>query len=180
MGLPAATSPFSFNEFLVWLDGQAIRHEFISGEVFAMAGGTAEHASAILNLGSALSAGLRGTTCRAFVSDMLVRIEAADAAYYPDVLVTCEEIPKGTRFLSQPKLVLEVLSASTEAFDRGREFQDFQMLASLEEYVLVDTDRHTVESFHRDTEGWRYEKTTAGEVALSSVGIRVSLDEIFR
>jgi Uma2 family endonuclease len=180
MGLPAATSPFSFNEFLVWLDGQAVRHEFMSGEVFAMAGGTAEHASAILNLGSALSAGLRGTACRAFVSDMLVRIEAADAAYSPDVLVTCEDIPKGTRFLIQPKLVLEVLSASTEAFDRGRKFQDFQMLTSLEEYVLVDTDRHTVERFRQSAEGWRYEKITAGDVLFFSVGIRVSLDEMFR
>lgn len=180
MGLPAITNSFSFDQFLAWQEGQALRHEFVAGEVFAMAGGTVEHASAILNLGGALSAGLRGTGCRAFVSDMLVRIEAADTAYYPDVVVTCEETPKGARFLTQPKLVLEVLSSSTEAFDRGRKFQDFQLLTSLEEYVLVDTDRRTVESFRRGAEGWHYEKITAGEIAFPSISIRMALDEIFR
>ncbi len=132
----------------------ATKHEYIDGEVYAMAGASDNHVTIALNLATLLRSHVRGTGCRAYISDMKARIEARNRFYYPDVMVTCDARDRETsdhkRF---PKLIVEVLSESTEAFDRGDKFADYRTLESLEEYVLISTRHKRVECFRRNEAG---------------------------
>ena len=115
-----------------------IKHEYINGEVYAMAGATDTHVTIAGNIFALLLSHLRGSGCRVYISDMKVRIENKNRFYYPDVLVTCEDRDReNSTFKQFPSLIIEVLSDSTEAFDRGDKFADYQSLPSLQEYVLI-------------------------------------------
>ncbi|MBP8284083.1 MAG: Uma2 family endonuclease, partial [Chromatiaceae bacterium] len=132
-----------------------IRHEYVAGEVFAMAGATEEHATIAGNLFALLRNQVRGGPCRVYIADMKLRVEAADAFFYPDVFVTCD--PRdATEPLAKrrPALICEVLSESTEAYDRGGKFAAYRTLESLNEYLLIDSRRRAVEVFRRQTSGW--------------------------
>ncbi|MBD1935879.1 Uma2 family endonuclease [Microcoleus sp. FACHB-68] len=159
-----------------YLNGEEIspiRHEYIRGEIWAMAGGTQAHNTIALNLASLLRNQVRGTGCRAFVENMKVFVETADVYYYPDVTVTCDERDRNASdsFIRYPTLVVEVLSEKTEAFDRGDKFADYRQIETLQEYVLINQNRQRVERFRRNAEGrWElyiYEK--GEEVYLASV-----------
>lgn len=131
-----------------------IKHEYIDGQVYAMAGASDPHVTIALNLASDLRTHVRGSGCRVYISDMKARIESLNRFYYPDVMVTCDpndqETPTYKRF---PTLIVEVLSDSTEAFDRGDKFVDYQEIESLREYVLISTKRQRVECFRRNEQG---------------------------
>lgn len=130
------------------------KHEYIDGQIYAMAGASDPHVTIAGNLFALVRSHVRGSGCRVYISDMKARIEALNRFYYPDVLVTCDsrdlETPTYKRF---PTLIVEVLSDSTEAFDRGDKFADYQTLESLREYVLINTKRQRVECFRRNDEG---------------------------
>ncbi len=177
MGHPAVQLPMSADEFLAWDSTQTIKHEFVRGEVFAMAGAQEAHVTAMGNLYNALRQHLRGSPCRAFIADMKLRVEAADAFFYPDLMVTCSAADATDRLVKrEPVLVVEVLSPATAAFDRGPKFTAYRMLASLQEYLLVDVDPRRCDLYRRGADGlWVLHPSEPGAgVELASVGVKVA------
>jgi Uma2 family endonuclease len=183
MALPPAKLPaFSGDDYLAWEAQQPGRSEYVAGEVFAMAGVEDRHACASLNLAMALRAELRGSPCRVYRSDVKLRVEAADAYFYPDVFVTCSAADLADRLIKrEPVLVAEVLSDSTAAYDRGSKFAAYRQLASLREVLFVDLARRAVDLYRRGDDGlWVLHPLQAGDtMALSSVGLSVPVDRIF-
>lgn len=173
---------FTADDYLAWEADQATKHEYVRGEVFAMAGAKDAHVTVALNVASALKTHLRGTPCRTFISDMKLKVEAADAFYYPDVFVTCDPRDRADdQYKRYPCLVVEVLSESTARYDLGRKFANYRLLDSLREYVVIDPDALTVEVFRRDNEGhWvLYPFEGEGEAEFASLECRLPLAMIF-
>lgn len=144
-----------------YLDGEGasqIRHEYVAGEVFAMAGASKAHNIISGNVYALLRAALRGSGCQTFMADMRVRIAAQSCYYYPDVVVTCSpedlssDAPKDR--VEAPGLIVEVLSPTTEAIDRREKMLAYRHIESLREYVLVDQERRWVEVYRRAGSGW--------------------------
>ncbi|MDG2618076.1 Uma2 family endonuclease [Thermoleptolyngbya sichuanensis XZ-Cy5] len=150
-----ASPQFISPEEYLQLEAQsAIKHEYRDGEIYAMAGANDAHVTIAGNIFALLRGHVRGTGCRVFISDMKARIEARNCYYYPDVVVTCDPRDQQNETFKQfPRLIVEVLSDSTEAFDRGDKFADYQLLESLEEYVLINTRHQRVECFRRNEAG---------------------------
>jgi Uma2 family endonuclease len=168
----AAFNYISPEDYLAAEADSPIKHEYRDGEIYAMAGGTDAHITLALNLWALLRGHLRDQGCRAYALDMKVRIEALNRFYYPDVMVTCDERDTALRTYKQnPCLIVEVLSESTEAFDRGNKFADYRHLESLEEYVLISQTCQQVEVFRRNDEGlWVLHPYGEGDlVVLASV-----------
>ncbi|NMF82447.1 Uma2 family endonuclease [Nodosilinea sp. P-1105] len=129
----------------------AVKHEYLDGDIYAMAGASDAHVTIAGNLFALLRSHVRGSGCRVYIADMKARLEARNRFFYPDVMVTCDPRDQATADYKRfPKLVIEVLSDSTEAFDRGDKFADYQTLESLEEYVLINTRHQRVECFRRN------------------------------
>ena len=160
-----------------------IKHEYIDGEVYAMAGATDIHVTIAGNIFALLLSHLRGSGCRVYISDMKVRIESKNRFYYPDVLVTCEDKDReNSTFKKFPSLIIEVLSESTEAFDRGDKFADYQSLPSLQEYVLVNTKKARIECFRRTTEGlWllQFYELENNHFELTSVNFQGKISDVY-
>ena len=170
------------DEFLAWDADQTVRHEFVRGEVFAMAGGEDRHYSVALNLAVALHQHLRGSPCRVYGSDVKLRVEAADCFYYPDLMVTCSAADAADRLVKrEPVLVVEVLSPSTAAFDRGEKFAAYRQLPSLAEFLLVDIDARRCELFRKGADGlWVLHPTQCEEpLHLVSVGLTVAAEALW-
>lgn len=141
-------------EYLQLEETSQIKHEYIDGEIYAMAGATDTHVTIAGNIFALLLAYLRGSGCRVYISDMKVKIEAKNRFFYPDVMVSCDAQDREMSTYKQfPCLIIEVLSDSTEAFDRGDKFADYQLLTSLQEYVLINTKKARIECFRRTAEG---------------------------
>lgn len=173
---------FSAEDFLAWEAGQSEKHEYLAGEVFAMAGASEAHVTIAGNLYSALRAHLRGKPCRVFISDMKLDVAAADACFYPDVFVTCalaDALLKDRK--REPTLIVEVLAPPMAAYDRGAKFAHYRRIESLREYVLVDTERVAVDVFRRDAAGhWVLYPAGPGEtVELASVGLMLPIEVIY-
>ena len=172
----------SRQEYLEAEETSLIKHEYIQGEVYAMAGASDAHVTISLNLASALKNHLRGSGCRVFMADMKADIEVLDLYYYPDVMVTCDPRDREFRnFKRYPKLIIEVLSPGTEGFDRGKKFEDYRHLETLQEYVLISQDRMSVECFRKNAEGlWvLHPYSTGQEVYLETVDFRCNIEEIY-
>ncbi|MDO9569641.1 MAG: Uma2 family endonuclease [Hydrogenophaga sp.] len=153
MSLPLPNTPLTAAEYLEWEATQETRSEFINGQVYAMAGGTLAHNAATLATGASLRQHLKGGPCRAFVSDVRVRVQASNSFFYPDVVVACQPTELAdpqSMALAEPKVIVEVLSPSTAAFDRGGKFAHYRLLDSLQEYVLIDPDTAQVDVFRRN------------------------------
>jgi Uma2 family endonuclease len=149
-----------------------MKHEYRNGFVYAMSGASDPHVRISINLVSTLNSHVRGSRCLVYSSDMKTRIEVLNIFYYPDVMVICDDRDRAQQYAKcHPKLIVEVLSPSTEAFDRGDKFDDYQHLESLEEYVLISQTRMRVECFRRNAEGlWvRYVYREGDVVQLASV-----------
>lgn len=173
---------FSAAEFLDWEESQAEKHEFVAGEVFAMTGARQDHVVVSLNIASALKQRLRGTPCRAYIADMKLRVETADAFFYPDVMVSCHPGDLGNQqYISNPSLIVEVLSDSTADYDRGGKFVAYRKLESLKEYMIVDIDNRRVECFRRTADGDWLLHDYVGELdcELTSLALRIPMTEIF-
>lgn len=173
---------FSATDFLTWESTQDIKHEFVDGEIFAMAGASEAHVTISLNVAAILRNLLRNSPCRAYIADMKVRIEQVDAFFYPDVFVTCSANDASRKnYKTEPKLVIEVLSPSTAAYDRGLKFAHYRELDSLEEYVLIDPERVSVEVFRRDANGrWvLYPYAAEDVVELASVNLRLPMGTVY-
>lgn len=151
IAVPSYLTP---EEYLRLEADSPIKHEYIDGEAYAMAGASDVHVTIALNLATLLRSHVRSSGCRVYISDMKARIEAHNRYYYPDVMVTCDPRDQANSNEKHfPKLIVEVLSESTEAFDRGDKFIDYQTLESLQEYVLINTRHQRVECFRRNESG---------------------------
>ena len=182
MGIPQPVIPFNFADYLAWEDGQLEKHEFVRGEFFAMAGAKRAHVTVSLNLASTFKTHLRGTTCRAYMADVKLRVEAADSGFYPDVMVSCDARDHAADlYLSHAVLVVEVLSENTAAYDRGDKFADYRKLPSLQEYAIVDIAARRVECFRRNADNhWvLYDFTGDGECEFASIGLSMPLAAVF-
>jgi len=169
-------------EFLAWDETQTIKHEFVHGEVFAMTGGVDRNYTVALNLAITLRQQLRGTPCRVYGSDVKLRVDAADCFFYPDLMVTCGATDLANRLIKrEPVLVVEVLSPSTAAFDRGDKFADYRQLPTLAEYLLVDVDRRRCDLYRKGADGlWVLHPSGPDEaVELQSVALTVAAADLW-
>jgi Uma2 family endonuclease len=169
----------------IYLEGEKIspiKHEYRQGEIYAMAGASKAHVTITGNLFTLLRTHVRGIGCRAYVADMKVRIETANIFYYPDVMVTCDERDKNPDdFKRYPSLIVEVLSTTTQGFDRGDKFADYRTIETLQEYVLINQERVSVECFRRNSEGlWvLYPYSEGAEIYLQSVDFRCPIAALY-
>ena len=168
-------------EFLAWEEHQTGRREFFGGETFAMIGGTARHNRVILNLASRIGDHLDGTACQVFAENMKVQIP--DGVLYPDLMVTCGKAEAGDeQTVSDPKLIIEVLSPSTRGHDQRDKFIVYRCLASLREYALIEPAKRQVEVFTW-TEGgtWTLTDQTAADVlTLASIDCKLAMELVFK
>lgn len=166
----------SAEDFLPWESTEPVKHEFVRGEVFAMAGAEERHVTTAGNVFVALRTHLRGTPCRTFIADMKLRVEAADAFFYPDVMVTCSATDTDPLVKREPVLVVEVLSPSTAAFDRGDKFAAYRTLASLREVLLADPATRRCDLYRKGDDGlWVLHPSAPDEpVVLASVGLTLA------
>ncbi len=174
----------SYAEFLAREGASEPRHEFLDGQVFAMAGGSPEHGALAAAVIGELRSALRGTPCRVFSSDVRVRIEATGLSTYPDASVVCGQLETAALdkdAITNPILLVEVLSDSTEAYDRGAKAAHYRRIPSLREYVLVDQKEPRVEIYRRNEQG-RFElfEVTLGQpLELGSVGVTLDVRAIY-
>jgi Uma2 family endonuclease len=177
--------PLSPGAYLVRERRAEYRSEYWAGEVKAMTGVSRAHALVTLNIGASLHAQLRGRPCEAYTQDLRVRIAAAGAYVYPDVVAVCgtpawEDAQTDT--LLNPTLVVEVLSPTTERYDRGRKADAYRAVPSLHEYVLVAQDAPRVEVYRRGADGaWSCHVGAAPDdtVELASVGCALRLADVY-
>jgi Uma2 family endonuclease len=170
------------DEYLAAEANSQIKHEYRDGYVYAMAGASDAHVTIAGNLFAIFRNHLRGSGCRAYMSDMRVNLATRKSYYYPDVLVTCNPLDRElTNYKQHPCLIIEVLSPSTEAFDRGDKFADYQQLESLQEYVLVSQSRQRVDYFQRSPQGlWVLQSYYLGDtLQLASINCEISVVDIF-
>lgn len=176
------TARLDYDAYLAWEALQPGKNEFFEGQVFAMLGPQRVHGEIVRNLTVALQAHLQATPCRSFSTDMKVRVAAANAVFYPDLFVTCDPRDLVTELVfERPRLVIEVLSDSTAAYDRGLKFAAYRQLSSLAEYVLIAPDRKSVEVFRRNAEGLfvLHDYTSHAVVEFRSVDASIATATVF-
>ncbi|PSO63668.1 MAG: hypothetical protein BRC36_07950 [Cyanobacteria bacterium QH_2_48_84] len=170
-------------EYLEWEPTQEIRYEYIDGEIFAMTGGTKSHNRIALNLVTALDSYLLEKGCDIYIADVKVQVSLAASYHYPDVVVTCNSRDQdSSQFVQYPCLIVEVLSPSTEAYDRGGKFAQYRKLESLQEYVLIQSEKIGVECFRRNQQGlWvLYPYEQGDTITLESVGFSLPVETLYR
>ena len=176
--------PLTFQAYMAWEAEQPERHEFFAGEVFAMTGARATHNTIAGNVFLLLKQSLRGTPCRIFFADMKLHVASADASFYPDVFVSCDprdRTPDAELVQRHPQLVVEVLSDSTAAFDRGQKFEAYRSLDSLAAYLLVEQHRPHADLFVRNAEGlWVLNPVgEGGTLTITSMGVELPMAAVY-
>lgn len=152
----AEKTKLSEQEYLKSEETAEFKHEHLKGEVWAMTGASDNHVTIAMNLAFLLRQKLKDTPCRSYISDMKVRVEHANTFFYPDVFVTCEKkAQQNTHYKEHPVFIAEVLSPSTEAYDRGDKFKYYRQLSSLQEYWLIDAQKLSIDCFtHQNDNAW--------------------------
>jgi Uma2 family endonuclease len=169
-------------EYLEWEEKSEIRHEYIDGEVYAMAGSSDDHAAIVRNVIMTVGPHFRGSGCSLYPQDIKAQVKGRSRLYYPDLMVTCDDRDKLDRYVKRHyKVIIEVLSDSTEGFDRGEKFADYRRSESLEEYVLVAQNRMSVEVYRRKAAGrWELQAYDRGSrVELVSVGVEFAIEDLY-
>lgn len=178
----AAATFIPVEDYLTGEQLSEVRHEYIAGEVHAMAGASEGHNTIAGNIFATLHGHLRGKRCRPYIGDVKVRLEILgdDVFYYPDVLVACDPRDTHPLFKRFPMVIVEVLSESTERIDRREKFLSYTRIETLEEYVLVAQDRREVTVFRR-AKGWQPEvlRDEADTLRLASLGFTQPLRDIY-
>lgn len=176
---------YTYADYLALEEASNVKHEFLDGEIYAMAGGTIDHAGLSVAMSSILHGQLRGGPCRVFSSDLRVRVLATGLATYPDVTVVCgepERDPEGRDTVVNPRLVVEVLSDSTEKYDRGVKLRHYRQIPALAAVVLVWQRRRRIEIWERDaSDSWDVRAIGEGESArIAAVECTLATDEVYR
>ncbi len=180
-----STKPWiSAEEYLRLEAREGVRYEYFQGEIFAMVGGTANHSIIKLNTGTAFTVALRGTPCRPFDSDMRVKVEATGLYTYPDLSICCgPRQMEGDTTLVNPTVLVEVLSPSTESYDRGTKFLHFEQIPSLQHYLLIAQDVVRIEHFLRQgSSQWLRTayKDQDAKIRLESLQMELSIADIYQ
>ena len=181
MSLPREKIRLSVADYLAGERDGAVRHEYVSGQAYTMAGASARHNRIALNIAGRLNDHLNGDECEAFVADMKIR-GAPDLFYYPDVVVTCDPPGGDPYYRTEPRLIVEVLSPTTERIDRHEKLAAYQNCPTVQEYALVSQDGMIVELRRRQGDEWQTEIFTEPEeeCAFASVGLTLRLRDIYR
>jgi Uma2 family endonuclease len=181
-----ARQHFTFADYVQLEETSKVKHEFLEGQVWAMAGGSPDHTAIAINVATLLNNGLRNRPCRVFGSDLRIRVKQTGLGTYPDVSVVCGRLeldpddPQQQTVIN-PRVIVEVLSPTTEAYDRGEKLSHYKRIASLEEIVLVAYDERRLEVWHRDGDRWRLDVAHGTQsMTLRSVGCDLPLDEVYR
>lgn len=184
-----SVQPKPFYSLEAWLaDERAAleeRHEYVNGEVFAMTGAREAHNLVVTNLSRELSTQSKGRPCRVYTSDMKVLIAPLNRGCYPDLVALCGErefFDDRTDVLLNPSLIIEVLSDSTESYDRGDKFEGYRMIPTLTDYLLIAQNRMHAELFTREPDGrWllRDFADPADEIPLASIDCGLLLAEVY-
>ncbi|GCL42975.1 Uma2 family endonuclease [Dolichospermum planctonicum] len=182
IAIPQQPAKMTIEEYLAWELNQDIRYEYINGEVFAMTGGTIPHNDIALNLYTSLRPHLRPRGCRINVSDVKVQVTSKGPYFYPDLIVSCHsEDINARKFIQNPKLIVEVLSPGTSGKDRGEKFRYYLTIPTLQEYILIDSEKISVERYCRG-EGrmWLYYPYTTGDmITLSSIAFEFPIEMLY-
>ncbi len=187
MSLPAKTPKITPQEYLRSEATATVKHEFHAGAVLAMSGGTYRHSRIAANLIGEIRARLKGSPCFVLESNMRVRIAGENRYVYPDATIVCgppqfDPLDANQTTIVNPRVVIEVMSESTEAYDRGAKFNAYRELPSVVEYVLVSQDRPQIETFVRRDDGmWLFSTCSGLGVggSLRSLSIELPLGEVF-
>jgi Uma2 family endonuclease len=169
-------------EYLDWEPTQEERYEYWDGEVVAMSGGTRNHNRISLNFSKLLDDALLNRDCDVYIADVKVQVEPGRKYFYPDVVVTCDKGDDDDQIVQFPCLIIEVLSPSTEAIDRGAKFARYRQFSSLQEYVLVQVDRPKVEVFRRNNlNQWVLSEYDLNDrLLLESIGVEIAISDLYR
>ncbi len=185
MGLPALVKKFTPAEYLTLERSASYRSEYFQGEIFAMAGGSPRHSLIQTNLTAELRQALKGARCTAYNSDLRILVHPTGLYTYPDASIVCGplELADGQQdVVLNPTVLFEVLSDSTEAYDRGQKFGHYRQIESLREYVLVSQSEVLVERYQRNPDNtWTLTESRGidAQLSLNSVGITIPLLEIY-
>ncbi len=182
IAIPQQPQKMTIEEYLAWEPQQDIRYEYVHGDVFAMTGGTIPHNDIALNFYTALRPHLRSRGCRVNVADVKVQVSPQSPYYYPDVIVSCHPQDLNARkFIQYPTVIAEVLSTGTSNKDRGEKFTYYQTIPTLQEYLLIDSEKISVERYCRgEGKMWLYYPYTDGEIiTLSSVEFEFPIELLY-
>jgi Uma2 family endonuclease len=175
---------YTFEDYIAHEEATNAKHEYLDGQIYAKAGGTPEHSALAVSVATQLANQLRGGRCRVHSSDLRIRVLETGLATYPDVTVVCgpwERDPKNARTVVNPSVVIEVLSGSTEAYDRGEKLEHYKRIAALGSVVLVAHDRRELEVWTRLESGsWGRALFVSGQVAeLPAINCNLSVDAVY-
>ena len=184
--MSAQPKPFYTPEHYVELERKAeFKSEYLSGQIFAMAGGSPKHSALISNVNGSAWSRLRGSSCQVYNNDLRITIMQTGLKTYPDVTVVCGEAhfhPLDKDSIINPTVLFEVLSPTTEAYDRGEKWAHYQQLDSLQEYILVSQHKAQVEHYVRQDDGsWKFTAASdlGAKIPLPSLGCELLLAEIY-
>ena len=174
----------SFREYVHLEQDSNLKHEYVAGQMYAMSVGTPKHALLAAVIIGELTVALRSGRCRVYSSDLRVRVRKTDMSTYPDVTVVCGPLkpdPEDKNSVTNPIVLVEVMSESTEEYDRGGKFEHYKHIPSLREYVLVSQREPVIEVRERTRSGWTSRVGRPGkQVVLGSVGVTLDVDAIYR
>ena len=183
MAQPTPHTQFSYAEYLERELETGLKHEWLDGQIFAMAGGTPEHARLLFETGHLLRLAVDPRRCRVFTSDLKIRVQTTGLATYPDVVVVCGDTELDGVDLNavvNPSVLVEVLSRTTEAYDRGEKWAHYRTIPSLQAYLLVDQLRPRVEMFERTTDGFLHRMAEAGQrLTIPGLGADLDIDALY-
>jgi Uma2 family endonuclease len=183
MGIPKLKPKISVKDYLEGEKISEVKHEYIDGEIYAMAGTSKSHNRIIGNLVERLKAHLRGSDCEPFFVDIKVYSEKFNRFYYPDLIVVCGEDNESEYFTAKPKLIVEVLSPSTALTDRREKMFVYKELESVEEYILIEQNRMYAEIYRRRDfdQLWSWIEFEAGEeIEFASIDFKMPMTEIYQ
>lgn len=175
---------FDFTDYVLLEESSTVKHEYLGGLVWAMAGGSPAHARIAANVATLLATQLSGKRCAVYSSDLRVRVAATGLATYPDITVVCGHLELDPEDIKQhtvinPSVVVEVLSPSTEEYDRGEKLLNYQQIPSLREVVLVAQDERRVEVWRRGEGGWFLVPTSDGPARLATLDCQLPLASVY-
>lgn len=182
MSVQASVRDISVTDYLAYERDSPVRHEYVDGQLYAMAGASDRHNRIALNLAARLNDWLDGGPCEAFISDMQVQVTPT-VYYYPDVMVSCDPLDNAPYVRTHPCLIIEVVSPSTARVDRHEKLAAYCGMPSVQEYLLVHQDRLRMEVYRRQPTGtWHHETYEQPDdvVALTAVGLTIRVREVYR
>lgn len=182
MGIPNHKQTLSIEEYLASERDVEVRHEYVGGQIYAMAGTSDRHNRIAINFVTKLDPHLEGNSCELFISEMKVKV-ADDLVYYPDVLVACDKPPRDPYYRTHPVLVVEVLSPSTQRIDQGEKLNAYRNVPSIRDYLIVAQDQMRVDLHQRQDDGdWKHLIFTEPDEAVEfvSIGLSLQVSDIYR